>query len=461
LTAPQGAPNNRLFRVNWKGLAAPVLFLFMLAPANRIYALSCPSPAFEFEQKSDAFLQPLNGYDSFESITDVDLSAGCGGEVFSFKLDPWVRNYAPYSVGGDAQGDHAFFDLKEGWVEVATDNFDIRVGDQVLSWGSADGVNPTDVWNSSDLIDPFSAAKLPAQIIKLAIHPLALEHFIWEFVASPEFRPHRLPIDTYDSAGSSRAVSPTDSRWLIQSPRLASIAGVTVPVTYEVTGSNKPNDWQLGTRLRLMRLSKWDLSFSYSQTTYQMPAIKTQVHGTFAPGLPVLISLNPNFYRVGTAGFDAAGSIGEVGVRAEASFRDAISPATSGARSQVTWATLGMDRSFFFKKIELYLNAMFVFEDGSSVTSDPYALSVPNFEPWDRDLVLNGEIRFSQKTKAGLRSVSSFLNNDGWLHPYASSQLTDSFKVELAGDFFIGSQFGFFGQYADNNRITSDLTFNF
>ena len=68
--------------------------------------------------------------------------------------------------------------IKEAWLEFVGDSFDLRTGNQIVSWGSSDGVNPTDVWNPSDLIDLFNSTKLPVELIKLSIHPLSMEHVI-------------------------------------------------------------------------------------------------------------------------------------------------------------------------------------------------------------------------------------------------------------------------------------------
>lgn len=438
-------------------------FLVLSVTAQDLWALECAPLTTELSQKTNAFLQPLNGYDSFQSITDADLALSCNHQFLNAKMDPWLRNDAPYSVGGDRQDNRLLFDLKEAWIELAGDNADLRVGNQIVSWGANDAINPTDVWNPSDLIDPFNPVKLPVEIIKLSVHPLAMGHLIWDFLASPQFRPHRLPIDVSGGPGSTRSLSPTDSRWLIQSPRVANFGGgVSLPVQYEILGSSKPTDWQLGTRLRFMSLASWDFSLSYSQTTYELPAITTKVHGTFgSPTLPVLISVQPNFYRVSTTGFDLSGVIGTVGVRAEGAIRTPVGSGVMGVPDQNTWVTGGLDRSFFIGKVELYLNAIFVFEDGTSVSNDPNALSTPSFEPWNRDLVIASELRFSRKTALGLRSINSFVDEDAWLHPYATFQASDFLKIELGADLFLGSALGFFGQYADNNRLTTAVTSSF
>ena len=136
-------------------------------------------------------------------------------------------------------------------------------------------------------------------------------------------------------------------------------------------------------------------------------------------------------------------------------------PSTPLAPAQNTWATFGLDRSFSIGKVELYVNALFVYKDGTSVTSAPYSLSVPNFELWNRNLVMMGELRFRRKATLGLRAISSFVNQDGWLHPYGRLQLTDYFRAEVGADFFLGPVTGFYGQYSDNDRIPTALTLNF
>jgi hypothetical protein len=439
------------------------LFLFVICHSLVAGAMEWKTPQFEVGQQTNAFTQPLNGYRSFESMTDLSANFGLSSDLFSFKLSPWTRTYVPLSVGGDAHEQRTYFEVKEGWLELAGDNADVRAGNQIISWGSADAVNPTDVWNASDLIDPLSATKLPITAIKLSLHPVAAEHWQLDLIAVPGFRPHRLPISIFEGTGQTQSVQLTDSRWLIPSPQSVNIGGGSVlPVEYEIRGADFPKDIQAGARLRIMRVSEWDFSFTYSQTTQQMPAFAAQTRGSPTnPALPLVVTLIPEFYRVGTVGFDAAGTVHSVGVRFEIAQRDALGSLSPEVSKASLWGTLGLDYSFFIGKTELYLNTLFVYKDTAPSRVDPLVLGVPSFEPWDRNLVFSVELRFSTRLKLGLRQVSSLVNQDGWLHPFVSYQAIDALKLELGGDVFFGSLTGVFGQYADNDRVTSTLVLDF
>lgn len=420
-------------------------------------------PQFELVQETDEFLQPLEAENSAQSITDLKLDWQFGNGTLNARLTPWLRTYAPNAVGGDVRMNQNYFDLKEGWLEIVGDNIDLRVGNQIVSWGSGDAINPTDIWNPSDLIDPFNSVTLPILMAKLSVHPISYQHIILDVIASPVFHSHRLPVFIDRDPNHVRALSITDSRWLIPSPStLNTSGGVSVPVEYQITGAEIPPDWQTGARLRLMRLADWDFSLSESQTTERMPAFVTKVSGNInSPSLPVVVTLTPVFYRVNTVGFDAVGSISDFGVRFEIAKSDVLGKSPDEVSRSSVWATAGFDRSFFIAKTEIYLNSFFIFKQNSVHKLDSMVIGIPSFEPWDRDLATLLELRFSSKAKLGLRAINSFTNQDAWLHPFVSDQLIDSFKFEIGADFFVGSQSGIFGQYLDNNRVTSELTVNF
>ena len=420
-------------------------------------------PQFELVQETDGFLQPLEAENSAQSITDLKLDWQFGNGTINARLTPWLRTYAPNSVGGDVRTVQNYFNLKEGWLEVVGDNIDLRVGNQIVSWGSGDAINPTDIWNPSDLIDPFNSVKLPILMAKLSVHPISYQHIILDLIASPIFQSHRLPVFIDRDPNHVRSLNITDSRWLIPSPStLNTGGGVSVPVEYQITGAEIPLVWQTGARLRLMRLADWDFSLSESQSTERMPAFITKLTGDInSPSLPVVVTLTPVFYRVNTVGFDAVGSISDFGVRFEVAKTDVLGKSPDEVSRSSVWATVGFDRSFFIAKTEIYLNSFFIFKQNSVHKSDSMVIGIPSFEPWDRDLATLLELRFSSHLKLGLRTINSFINQDGWLHPFVSDQLIDNFKFEVGADFFVGSQSGVFGQYLDNNRVTSELTLNF
>lgn len=428
--------------------------------------------AGELKQSTQVYLQPLQGYDSASSITELEVSTGFESGFLNVKINPWVRALGPYAVGGDRRSYQIFFEAKEAWLELYSDDVDLRLGNQILTWGSSDSFSPNDVWNPVDLIDPLQPIKLPVPLAKLSFHPRFAEDFILDLVAVPQFRPHLLPIRIFDGASQSFVVFKEDSRWLIPTPSLARLGSDNaVPITYRVDGADRPQDWQWGGRLRMLRAGGWDFALNYSQTTLPMPVFETKFQGVINdPELPIDISLRPLFYRATSWGIDGNGTWGPWGLRFDLALRQSVaSDLTSDLNGNLNpvipaktyLGVVGIDRVFYIKKNEFYVNAMLVYKEDTDVILSDVTIGVPNFEPWDRNLILVLENRFSAKVKGGFRSVTSFQQEDGWISPYGSYLFADSLLFEVGVDLFWGSVVGAYGQFKDNQRFRSLLSYNF
>ncbi len=442
--------------------ASTVAFLTLVFTQSTGAAEWLPFQA-ELRQSSRAYMQKLYGYDNWASTTDAELSTGLNDNLLNAKLVPWIRLQVPSSVAGDQRASQVFLEAKEAWVETNHDNWDFRLGNQILVWGSGDFFNPTDVWNPTDFTDPIEPARLPLSLAKLSIHPLAFEHVILDLVATPQFRPHRLPFSYGEDPIARRNFAPTDSRWLVPTPTLAQITqNNVVPLTYHVTGAQPPNEWQGGARLRLIRIGGCDFNLSYSQTTLPMPAFETKVTGVINdPNLPIDITIMPIFYRVATTGLDAAGAIGPIGVRLELAQRNARNSVSSVVPLQTNLGSLGFDYTFPMGKSEIYLNAVFLMKDSPGSTAVQTVFSIPNFEPFDRNLLFVIEDRVTSKFHLGIRGIGSLVNEDSWVSPSASYTFGDHTIVEVGIDLFAGSEKGAYGQYRENNRVRSLITLQY
>jgi hypothetical protein len=91
-------------------------------------------------------------------------------------VDPWY-----------IESDAAYLDVYK-----ILPHLDLRIGRQIVSWGSADKFNPTNSLNTLDLSDPLLFGKaLANQMIRLDWNPIA--DLIITAVWVPVFRPARLP----------------------------------------------------------------------------------------------------------------------------------------------------------------------------------------------------------------------------------------------------------------------------
>ena len=86
-------------------------------------------------------------------------------------------------------------DLVEGWVRLAAGNLEIKAGRQIVVWGRADRLNPTDNISSRDytlLVASDDEQRRGAAMVqtRLGLGPYTLDAY-W----LPEFRPNRFPLD--------------------------------------------------------------------------------------------------------------------------------------------------------------------------------------------------------------------------------------------------------------------------
>lgn len=87
-------------------------------------------------------------------------------------------------------------EVGEAWVELRSlgvEGVDLRLGQQKLAWGVAEGIHPVDVVNPPDLRDPTRFDRrlgTPAVTARLHRGPASLEA-VW----APLFRPARLPVE--------------------------------------------------------------------------------------------------------------------------------------------------------------------------------------------------------------------------------------------------------------------------
>lgn len=119
-------------------------------------------------------------------------------------LEGWLRGRGDlmegYSVNGEAWiatssgGDQRLAgDVREAYLRYRTETLDLKIGRQIISWGRADKINPTDVFASRDhrrLVADDADNRLGIAAIQLTVRGATND---LSFVVAPEFRPTQLP----------------------------------------------------------------------------------------------------------------------------------------------------------------------------------------------------------------------------------------------------------------------------
>jgi hypothetical protein len=427
--------------------------------------------------------QRIQGLQDDQERLDAELEFSLSNSTYGFKAVPWGWVRAPQDIGGQQQQARAFGDLKEAWAERVGSVVDIRAGNQIFGWGTADQVNPTDVWNPRDMYDLFQSPKLPIAALDIKIHPPQIENASLEIIGTPFFRPSQIPLLIPDNGTQPFTIN--DSRWFLPFPTtvVASNGSFVAPLQYQVTQATYPSTWQGGARLRVTSIGGWDFSASYANLVESLPRFSFTTSGNASsPSLPVVITLNPSYHREQMFGLDGAGSFkigdSEIGTRFEGAYfardnsRAYQAPAAQQAdllRDDYIDIVAGLDYTFRRKILGtvLYLNLQYVhYQRLGTLEQTPgqYVISgLPDVLPWDRNLVFYWEDRIGQDSQLKILGtlVTSLQNGDALISPAIQYAWTDNLKTQLGAEIFAGAPTGFFGQFGQDSRFDFGATYSF
>lgn len=385
-------------------------------------------------------------FSSSRSLDDRDHLFGAGlylktsprlGPRVSAVLDGWVRNSRLF----EAEATKAR--LREGYLDLTLGPLDLRAGRQIIVWGRADRINPTDNLTPRDftlLVPEDDDQRFGAPAVRATLHVGGLAAGgVW----IPVFDPNDIPFP--DQPGVTfREVTPATS--LRNSQWAAKI---------EQTGG--PLDWSLS------YFNGFDL-----YPDLGIGSVAVGPDGT--PALEVLL----RHHRLQVIGADASAAVGRFGLRGEVAYaltrdRHGRDPET---KAPYLFLVVGADRTFVEN---LNVNVQYLFR---AVTSfrDPEQIE----DPLQRTVAVQqavianqldrfqhgASIRVSDKwlnetLEAELAGVYGFTRGDYAIRPKVIYAFTDRLKGTIGGDLFQGSRRSFFGRIRETSTVFAELKYSF
>ena len=171
------------------------------------------------------------------ALTEQDGEYSVLQNTFDWRLDYGKGNVALYVnpvFDYNALDDNLDISLRQGYMDIYFDNFDLRIGKQQIIWGKADGVFITDVISPRDLsefiLPDFEEIRIGTNAIKFDYY---LGNSTFEAVWIPTFESTILPEE--------------NSIWAPKMPNF------TMPVNYDYTYTEVEN-----------KLSESEIAFKYS-----------------------------------------------------------------------------------------------------------------------------------------------------------------------------------------------------
>lgn len=311
--------------------------------------------------------------------------------------------------------------LDEAYTSVYMDLVDLTIGRQVINWGTADGINPTNSINPKSLdslVDGNGKPVLAAQATYYA------DLFSITGVLIPDFLPQELPdfsamvseIDDSAAIGFMHAISD-----FLQDQ-------------YDQLDENVPNtlDSMECALQGEFRVSGYDLKASYFYGWEDLPAIVLQPSLDPLSGQPIMIP-QANFRRVNKLGLATAGSYETVGLWGEMALvmpEDidlAVGSKILSMNEPYLQAVIGSDYTF---SNGVYLEGQYLYYGNGSLFI-PYNLDFTEEVKPGHYLMNHLSYEMDQNQKVELTSIIDIVNKGGTVMPAYIRSLTQSTELTV------------------------------
>ncbi len=378
--------------------------------------------------------------DYFRSSKDLDDRTDFLGGTAQLKLLPTFSSAVDGKVEarvtnpdiGDGGG--ADSTLLEAYLTAHFAHADLRLGKQIVAWGRADGVNPTDNLTPHDfkVLLPFEEDQ------RFGLTALKLDYYVtpeytFTFFSAPLSEPAKFPRPT--GLGEALEKRPAHGVFAL---KLNKTGGAL--------------DWSL----------------SYFRGYSSLPDARLLGFGPAGPMLEL------HYDKIDVVGADFARNFGRYGVRGELAYistgdRDGRDPAV---KNPFLFYVLGVDRTFFEN---LNINLQLVGRRVHRFT-DPETLT----NPIERQIAIQNAITDGQQDRAsyGLSSrisnkwlhdtleaeilvFANFTRHNHFIRPMLTYAFTDHVKGTVGAEYYTGADETFFGQLKRNRGAFAELRYGF
>ncbi|HEY3197386.1 MAG TPA: DUF1302 family protein [Nitrospirales bacterium] len=317
--------------------------------------------------------------------------------------------------------------LVEGYQDIYLKNVDLRIGKQIIAWGRADGLNPTDLVTPKDFTLLSAKAEDERRIGSPALKAnVALASSVLSFAWVPVFNPSTVPIP--------------------------------FPGLHFAEHKRDDGDWtHQGFAMKVDTVTSsvdWSASYYYGLDVLPLIVPVTQTNFVL------------EHRRIHAFGVDFARSVGRFGVRGEAVF--VHTQAGDVNLSPYLFYIIGADRNFtddLNLNVQVFQRILTDFVDPSSV-SDPLlrqATFANAILRQQQDRVQEGMTARLRQTwlnrtwEAEVFGIWNANRNDFYIRPRIGYSFTDRLVGYMGADIFNGPPISFFGSFRTLSGVFVEL----
>jgi len=324
--------------------------------------------------------------------------------------------------------------LRQAYLDLYFNNFDLRIGKQQIIWGKADGVFITDVISPRDL----SEFILPDfDEIRIGINALKLDYYLgnstFETVWIPTFQPTIAPAE--------------NSIWAPEKPKFPK------PATFDYANAEPEN--KLADSEVAVKYSSLGSFIDFEIMSAYLWDDNPAMHIFSQPDSTLLIK--PEYHRLPLIGASFGKSVLGAVIRGEGAFyfdkRFSSEDLSSNGIKEKNYLhyLLGYDHNWFGINTSFQFVQEYIFDYESDLKNDEFS-SIATF--------LFAKTFFRETLELSLFSYYGINYKDALIRPKISYNIFDGFNVLFGANIFLGDK-GNFGQYNENDMLYLKVRYDF
>lgn len=360
------------------------------------------------------------------------------GEKVAFKANPMLYVYNADSLN---------FRMRELYMDLYFDNFDIRVGRQQVVWGKADGVFITDIVSplnlSEFLLPDFDEIRMGVTAIKVDYY---IGNSTLEAILIPQFTPTLRPEGSSIWYIEPEFPAPTTFDWsqseiapsLENSEIFLKYSAMTSKVDFELMGGYT---WDDNPTMHVQK------EFGMDTTTMPPSPTLTGIH------------ITPEHHRLAVAGGSFSSEIKGVVLRGEAAYYNGkyfqtADPLAEDALIQKDYLhyVVGLDFNIGSVKLSTQFVQQYILD---------YEDMMDKRETQNTATFMARYDMMRETLHLEIFSYIGLDDEDALIRPKITYDFDDSFSILLGANIFVGEREGMFGQYQDNSMVYTKIKYNF
>lgn len=375
----------------------------------------------------------LEGERLFQNITQYQLSLK--------KDSPWGEGkmYLSFKGGYDSIGGKNIepIELDEVYGDIYLENTDLRIGRQVVSWGTADGINPTNYINPKEL--SLTERELKGK-------PLAC-----------------LQVTHYGKTGDISGVIVFDYQPQEIPEELETALGQTIPGFEGFPEPPQPEKTlqNMEFALKVERIiAGWDVKLSYFYGWEDYPALWIKLE----PEFPLQFQFKSQYQRVNKIGLATAGSLKKMGLWSETAYVmpeeiEEMQQASTLFSTNEPYFQVVLGADYTFK--DVYCESQYIYYGNGSLIN-PYFQHQPGEKITAGNYLMTQlSYKISQIHNLKLGGIINLQDSSYTLMPQYTCVLNEVMDLFLRGVLFYGEKETEFGMWKNKELIDIGIKASF